>query len=107
MQSLPDEMDCMWLHLQTLLETHMGMSLDAMQQWRDLTPADRGTQSLPSAHLPIRGFYRIKSIHSSQLQQTSAEAESHQCVILWHPLLCFAEAPERLIKRLESAKSRF
>ncbi|DBA97089.1 hypothetical protein WJX77_003952 [Trebouxia sp. C0004] len=56
-------------YLQTLLATQMDMSLEAMRQWRDLAPSERGTQNLPGAHLPVRGFYRIKSITSGQLQK--------------------------------------
>ena len=83
MQSLPEKLECVWFQLQTLLETHMGMTLDAMQQWRDLTPAERGTQSLPGAHLPIRGFYRIKSINSSQLQKQRSTSVSFCGIPFW------------------------
>ena len=72
-----------WLWLQTLLATQMDMSLDAMRQWRDLTPSERGTQTLPGAHLPVRGFYRIKSITSGQLQKQKAPGLSLCGIPFW------------------------
>lgn len=55
--------------MQELLKTHMGMHVDHMQQFADTSPADRSSVSLPNAHLPKRGFYRIKSVAASQLQK--------------------------------------
>ena len=49
----------------------MGMHVDHMQQFADTSPADRSSVSLPNAHLPKRGFYRIKSVAASQLQKQS------------------------------------
>lgn len=51
----------------------MSMQLDAMQQWRDLTPEQRGSGTLPGAQLPARGFYRIKSVTPSRLQMQKRE----------------------------------
>ena len=48
------------LVLQGLLAEHMGMHLDNMQRFADASPADRSSAFLPNAHLPKRGFYRIK-----------------------------------------------
>ena len=59
------------LWVQELLQTHMGMQVDHMQQFADTSPADRSSVSLPNAHLPMRGFYRIKSVAASQLQKQS------------------------------------
>ena len=79
----PEKWNHVWSHLQTLLETHMAMSLDAMQQCQDLTPADRGTQSLPGGHLPVRGFYRIKPINSRQLQNQRSSSASFCGIPFW------------------------
>lgn len=49
----------------------MGMHVDHMQQFADTSPGDRSSVSLPNAHLPKRGFYRIKSVAASQLQKQS------------------------------------
>ncbi|KAA6426189.1 MAG: hypothetical protein FRX49_04041 [Trebouxia sp. A1-2] len=56
-------------YLKGLLETHMGMPLEAMKRWRDLPPAERGSKSLPHAQMPPRGFYLIKRVSRSQLQK--------------------------------------
>ena len=72
-----------WSWLQTLLATQMDMSLEAMRQWRDLAPSERGTQTLPGAHLPVRGFYRIKSITSGQLQKQKASGLSLCGIPFW------------------------
>jgi hypothetical protein len=72
---------CLWL--QTLLATQMDMSLEAMRQWRDLAPSERGTQTLPGAHLPVRGFYRIKSITSGQLQRQKSSGLSLCGIPFW------------------------
>ena len=55
--------------MQELLETHMGMHLDSMQQFAGTSPAERSSMCLPDAHLPKRGFYRIRSVAASQLQK--------------------------------------
>lgn len=47
----------------------MGMHMDSMQQFADTRPAERSSEFLPDAHLPKRGFYRIKSVAASQLQK--------------------------------------
>lgn len=61
----------------------MDMSLEAMRQWRDLDPSERGTQTLPGAHLPVRGFYRIKSTSSGQLQRQKAAGLSLCGIPFW------------------------
>ena len=45
------------------------MHVDSMLQFADASPADRSRALLPGAHLPKRGFYRIKSLAASQLQK--------------------------------------
>lgn len=57
------------LLVQELLTTHMGMHVDSMQQFAGTSPAERSSLCLPDAHLPKRGFYRIKSAAASQLQK--------------------------------------
>ena len=42
--------------------------MEGMKRWRDLPAAERGSQSLPHAQMPPRGFYLIKQISRSQLQ---------------------------------------
>ncbi len=61
----------------------MDMSLEAMRQWRDLDPSERGTQTLPGAHLPVRGFYRIKSTTSGQLQKQKSSGLSLCGIPFW------------------------
>ena len=58
--------------LQELLDVHMGMSVDTMRKFADSEPADRDSDSLLGAHLPKRGFYRIKSVAAGQLQKQRA-----------------------------------
>ena len=55
--------------VQELLASHMGMRLDSMQWFAGTSPAERSSVCLPDAHLPKRGFYRIKSVAASQLQK--------------------------------------
>lgn len=50
----------------------MGMSVDTMRKFADSEPADRDSDSLLGAHLPKRGFYRIKSVAAGQLQKQRA-----------------------------------
>ena len=57
------------LSVQELLATHMGMHVDSMQQFAGKSPAERSSVCLPDAHLPKRGFYRIKSVAASQVQK--------------------------------------
>ena len=52
--------------MQDLLESHMGMVLPDMQAWSQKPPEERNKQQLPSAHLPERGFYLIKSSQARQ-----------------------------------------
>ena len=68
-----------------LLADHMGMHVDSMQRFADTSPADRSSASLPEAHLPKRGFYRIKSRAASQLQKRPESKPSSLCM-----LSCFA-----------------
>lgn len=55
--------------MQELLATHMGMHVDSMQQFAGKSPAERNSVCLPDAHVPKRGFYRIKSVAASQLEK--------------------------------------
>ncbi|KAL0026556.1 hypothetical protein WJX77_006522 [Trebouxia sp. C0004] len=54
-------------YLKDLLEIHMGMQLDQMQRLAQLSPAARILENLPGAHMPARGFYRIKATTSQVL----------------------------------------
>ena len=47
--------------MQAVLERHMGMHLSDMQRLSQLSPEEREGQTLTGAHLPPRGFYKIKS----------------------------------------------
>ena len=63
--------------MQDLLEVHMGMQLDQMQRLAQLTPASRVLKNLPGAHMPARGFYRIK-VTASQVCR-----DSTSCLKFW------------------------
>ncbi len=54
--------------VQAVLERHMGMRLADMQRLSQLSPEEREGQSLTGAHLPTRGFYKIKSEAKTQKQ---------------------------------------
>ncbi len=57
--------------LQDLLEKRMGMHLDEMRHLSQLSPEAREGQSLTGAHLPARGFYKIKS--SGKVQKPAVQ----------------------------------
>ncbi len=44
----------------------MGMRLDEMRQLSQLGPDAREDQGLPGAHMPARGFYKIRSRNEAQ-----------------------------------------
>ena len=88
------------LWVQELLQTHMGMHVDHMQQFADTSPADRSSMSLPNTHLPKRGFYRIKSVPASQLQKQS---KSQPPSIRSLSCLGFGKTKRQLIQRSGSA----
>lgn len=50
----------------------MGMQLPEMRQFANLPPEQRLQQGLAGAHLPARGFYRVKTISRDQLQDATA-----------------------------------
>ena len=50
----------------------MGMQLPEMRQFAVLPPEQRLQQGLVGAHLPARGFYRVKTISHDQLQDAKA-----------------------------------
>ncbi|DBB06587.1 TPA: hypothetical protein ACH3X1_012116 [Trebouxia sp. C0004] len=64
-------------YLKDLLEIHMGMQLDQMQRLAQLSPAARILENLPGAHMPARGFYRIKATTSQVCQ------DSTSCLKFW------------------------
>ena len=55
--------------MQGLLEDHMGMSIQGMQQFTDGNQGLAQGRSLPGARLPQRGFYRIQSVAANQIQK--------------------------------------
>lgn len=56
------------LVLQEVLEDEMDMHLEDMRRYSQLSPEERAGQSLRGAHLPVRGFYQLKSIYKAQKQ---------------------------------------
>ena len=71
------------VYLQSLLEAHMGMPLDAMRQFSELSPAERGTSVLSGAHMPSRGFYRIRSVTPGQLDRQRGSGPSICGIPFW------------------------
>ena len=57
----------------------MGMQSDDMQQFLHLSPEAREGKSLAGAHLPPRGFYRIKSASSCSTQRKSSMTYDFFC----------------------------
>ena len=58
--------------MQGLMQWRMGMQLDAMHLFAELPPNERPREGLAGAHLPARGFYRVKTVSRDQLQATKA-----------------------------------
>ena len=84
------------LLLHVLLETQMGMHLADMKRFASEDPANRKNQTLPGAHLPAKGFYRIKSANASQHQRQNAFSLEDQGAQLVALLVCCASTANRL-----------
>ena len=62
----------------------MGMHLADMKRFASENPASRKSPTLPGAHLPAKGFYRIKSANASQNQRQNAVPWNTK-VLSWLP----------------------
>ncbi|DBA92558.1 TPA: hypothetical protein ACH3X1_002782 [Trebouxia sp. C0004] len=73
--------------LQATLWKHMGMRLDEMRHLSLLGPDARVDQGLPGAHLPARGFYKIRS--RDEPQREPAQNYTYCGIPFWwllHPM---------------------
>ena len=55
--------------MQEVLVDEMDMHLEDMRRYSMLTAKERAGQSLPGAHLPLRGFYQLKALSKAQKQR--------------------------------------
>ncbi len=67
--------------VQAVLERHMGMRLTEMQRLSQLSPEEREGQTLTGAHLPTRGFYKIKS--EAKIQKQASRQLTWCGISLW------------------------
>ncbi len=67
--------------VQAVLERHMGMRLAEMQRLSQLSPEEREGQTLTGAHLPTRGFYKIKS--EAKIQKQASRQLTWCGIPLW------------------------
>ncbi len=67
--------------MQAVLERHMGMHLADMQRLSQLSPEEREGQTLTGAHLPTRGFYKIRS--EAKIQKQASRQLTWCEVPLW------------------------
>ena len=54
------------------MKWRMGMNLADMRLFAELSPGERPREGLAGAHLPPRGFYRVKTVSRDQLQAANA-----------------------------------
>ncbi|DBA74569.1 TPA: hypothetical protein ACH3X2_009444 [Trebouxia sp. C0005] len=66
---------------QALLENQMGMRFTEMQCLSQLSPEEREGQTLTGAHLPTRGFYKIKS--EAKIQKQASRQLTWCGIPLW------------------------
>ena len=78
----------------------MGMHLADMKRFASEDPASRKNQTLPGAHLPARGFYRIKSANASQ-NQRQPTASWKVKVLSWLPF--WSAVPQQPVDSDQSA----
>ena len=98
---LPDCLESQCTLVQELLASHMGMHVDSMQRFADTSPADRSGVCLPDAHLPKRGFYRIKSVAASQLQKQSESKPAFRIFSFLGPKTSKASSSSSLTQSLD------